>query len=158
MPHTNVPRSSCGGGYETGTATTCATRPAASTSSHSFLPLADRDETSRRSPGRPASQKSKMPWLPGFLPVEIDIQAGELYGGRHDCRRPCRPCSSARARLGMMPRSASGTSRSQVAPSSPSTTALPVRSLAIDPALYRYLRAARSSRKAGGWRGRRRIQ
>ena len=81
MPHTNVPRSSCGGGYETGTATTCATRPAASTSSHSFLPLADRDDTSRRSPGRPASQKSKMPWLPGFFPVEIDIQAGELYGG-----------------------------------------------------------------------------
>src|SRR6476660_6128736 len=103
MPHTHVPRSSWGGGYETGTATTCATRPAASTSSHSFLPLADRDDTSRRSPGRPASQKSKMPWLPGFLPVEIELHARELYGGRQDFKRPLRACCSCRGRFGRTP-------------------------------------------------------
>src|SRR5439155_27364526 len=155
MPQVNVPWLSWAGGNETGTATTCATLPASSASSHSLRPLAERDETSFFSPGAPASQKSKMPWLPGFLPVEIDIHPRELYGGRHDWRRPWRPAARACARLGITPRSASGRSRSQVAPSRPRTTALPDRSEDIGRELYRLCaaRIAGRDRLSGGARG-----
>ena len=52
-------------------------------------------------------------------------------------RPPWRPRSSARARFGITPRSASGRSRSHVAPSRPRTTTFPDRSPAIGGAVYR---------------------
>ena len=106
-------------------------------------PTASRRAPSARTPAasRPARRPPRSRRCrasPGSCRSRSTPRPGELYGGRHDSRPPWRPRSSARARFGITPRSASGRSRSHVAPSRPRTTTFPERSPPSG-ALYRRL-------------------
>jgi hypothetical protein len=52
--------------------------------------------------------KPKIPCLPGFTPVKIEVQPGGVYGGTVDVRFPCTPLSRSALRRGMWPASNAG--------------------------------------------------
>ena len=66
------------------------------------------------------SRKSKMPCLPGFLPVSTAVQAGGVVGGLVEASVPQAPWRISRWRLGSVPSSAQGLRLANVAPSMPS--------------------------------------
>src|SRR5215218_183542 len=63
--------------------------------------------------------KSKIPCLPGFLPVIKLDQAGNVIGGSVEPNSACAPFSSTSAMFGNLPAATHGLIKSKVAPSQP---------------------------------------
>ena len=77
--------------------------------------------------------KSKIPCLPGFLPVMKDVQAGAVKGWMVERSLPEAPVAMISAKCGSLPSLAQGLMRSKVAPSKPMTNTLPAIGLAKHP-------------------------
>ena len=112
------------GGYVIGTFTTATRRPALLKRIHNVSALTAPPFMMWKRPELPSPTKSKIPCLPGFIPVIKETQAGGLRGCNVEVSRPHAPLDIKRCRLGNAPAFRSGSITSKVAASSPITAVL----------------------------------